>query len=70
MEIFVALLITIITVIFAIQLGMSRPVALPLLMGFIPTTELINNKDILFVGVGILGATVSVFKIIIFAVVY
>lgn len=54
----VGLLVLLITVAFAVQVGLSRPVAIDLLSGFIPTSELGTNKKMLFLAVGILGATV------------
>lgn len=57
-EIIVGVLVLIITSCFAIQLGMSKPAAVPLFLGFVPTSELVSNKDMLFVAVGIIGATV------------
>lgn len=58
LEAIVGLLILVITVCFIIQLILSRPHAVPLLMGFLPSTELLTNKSMLFIGVGIIGATV------------
>lgn len=54
----VALLVLLITVSFAAQVAMSRPVAVDLLLGLLPSSQLATNKDMLFLGVGILGATV------------
>lgn len=58
LEILVGFLILIITVSFTTQLALSHPSAVPLLTGFLPSTELITNKKMLFIGVGIIGATV------------
>ena len=58
LEVFVGILIMIITISFITQLAMSQPDAVPLLMGFLPSTELLTNKEMLFIGVGIIGATV------------
>jgi hypothetical protein len=54
----VALLVLLITVSFAAQVAMSRPVAIDLLLGLLPSAQLATNKGMLFLGVGILGATV------------
>lgn len=54
----VALLVLLITVSFAAQVAMSRPVAVDLLLGLLPSAQLATNKGMLFLGVGILGATV------------
>ena len=58
LEILVGLLILVITISFIVQLAMSKPEAVPLLTGFLPSTELLTNKDMLFIAVGIIGATV------------
>jgi len=58
LEILVAVLILVITVSFTTQLALSNPHAGPLLMGFLPSAELVTNKQMLFIGVGIIGATV------------
>jgi len=54
----VACLILIITLSFAIQLGLSKPIAGPLFRGFLPNANLINDKEMLYNAIGILGATV------------
>ncbi len=58
LEIIVGLLILVITISFITQLFLSQPDAGPLFLGFLPSTELITNKQMLFIGVGIIGATV------------
>jgi manganese transport protein len=57
-EAIVALLILVIAVCFAVQIGLSKPAALPLFTGFLPTPDIFSNKKMLFIGIGILGATV------------
>eukprot|EP01039_Chlorochromonas_danica_P006300 gene6300-6947_t len=57
-ESFVALLVLVIAVSFLAQLILSRPNALELFSGFVPTAELFSNKKMLLVGIGIIGATV------------
>mmetsp|Transcript_20099 Transcript_20099/g.28806 ORF Transcript_20099/g.28806 Transcript_20099/m.28806 type:complete len:497 (+) Transcript_20099:852-2342(+) len=57
-ETFVGGLILLITICFAVQLGFSQPQAVPLLMGFLPSKELFTDSGMLFIGVGIIGATV------------
>ncbi len=55
------LVISLITVIlgsFMIETFLSRPDILPLLRGIFPTIQLINNKETLYIAIGILGATV------------
>lgn len=57
-ELFVAVLIAVITFCFTAQVVLSQPNLGDLIQGFVPSTELVTNRDMLFVGVGILGATV------------
>lgn len=54
-EIFVGTLILIITVCFAIQIGISNPDPVSLLLGYLPSPELVSNGSILFVAIGIIG---------------
>ncbi len=51
-------LISTITLAFGVELFLSQPQMVPLLKGFIPTSEIFTNKDMLYIGLGILGATV------------
>lgn len=56
-----ALVITLIATIvtcFGIEIFLSRPEVAPLLTGLIPTPELISNQEMLYIAIGILGATV------------
>ncbi len=56
-----ALIITLmatIAAIFAFQLIISTPALAPLFAGFIPTTQLVFNPDMLYLAIGINGATV------------
>jgi manganese transport protein len=57
-EALVVLLILGIAGSFAIQLALAKPDLLGVLHGFIPTTEIARNPDMLYIAVGILGATV------------
>jgi manganese transport protein len=43
---------------FLFELFLSRPDIGPMLRGFIPDPEIVKNKDMLYIAVGILGATV------------
>jgi len=43
---------------FAIELWLAKPVFAPMLAGFIPRTEIVRNPDMLYIAIGILGATV------------
>ncbi len=56
-----AVVITLIAVIiasFGIEILLSHPVINALLTGYIPTMQLITNRDMLYIAIGILGATV------------
>lgn len=56
-----ALIITLLGVIatcFAVQIAMASPEWGPLIRGFAPTTEIVRNPEMLYLAMGILGATV------------
>jgi len=56
-----ALVITLIATIagcFAAELFFSRPYITPMLLGFIPSPEILKNQNMLYVAIGIIGATV------------
>ena len=57
-EAFVVALLLVIAVCFAGQIILARPEIGPLLRGFVPTTQLVTNPDMLFIALGIIGATV------------
>lgn len=57
-ESLVIMLITIIMICFITIIIMAQPSLTQLLKGFIPTTELFTNTEMLYIAVGILGATV------------
>jgi manganese transport protein len=57
-EALVVMLILGIGVAFALQLYLARPVWASVLGGFIPRSEIISNPAMLYVAIGILGATV------------
>src|SRR4030095_2649320 len=48
----------VITVCFAIQIAMANPDWRAVIVGFAPTTSIITNPDMLYLALGILGATV------------
>ena len=58
MEAFVIALIATIGVCFGIELFLSKPEIGAVMSGFIPTTELATNPQMLYIAIGILGATV------------
>jgi manganese transport protein len=43
---------------FAIQIALANPEWGPLIRGFAPTTEIVRNPEMLYISLGILGATV------------
>jgi manganese transport protein len=57
-EAIVVLLILGIAGSFAIEMAFARPVIRDVLVGFIPRTEIIRNPEMLYIAIGILGATV------------
>jgi manganese transport protein len=57
-EAFIMALLGVIAVCFAIQIAMSDPVWGDVIRGFAPTTEILKNPDMLYLALGILGATV------------
>lgn len=58
LEALVISLIAIVVVCFVLELIFSRPEIAPLLSGFVPVKDLFTNQEMLFIAVGILGATV------------
>jgi manganese transport protein len=57
-EAFVVTLLGVITVCFGIQIAMADPDWGAVIKGFAPTTEIVTNPDMLYLALGILGATV------------
>jgi manganese transport protein len=57
-EAFVVTLLGVITLCFAIQIAMAEPHWGAVIRGFAPTTEIVTNPDMLYLALGILGATV------------
>lgn len=57
-EAFVVSLITIIGVCFAVEMFLSKPEIGGIVSGFIPTAEIVKNPEMLYIALGILGATV------------
>jgi manganese transport protein len=58
LEAVVVTLIGIIGGCYLIELLLVRPSVLEIAKGFIPTTQLLTNREMLYIGIGILGATV------------
>ena len=57
-EALVVLLIVTIGGCFALEILFSRPEFGAVMAGFVPTTEIISNREMLYIAIGILGATV------------
>ncbi|MEO5898181.1 MAG: Nramp family divalent metal transporter [Vicinamibacterales bacterium] len=57
-EILVVMLIVAIAGCFAVEMALARPQIGELMLGFIPSTEIVRNREMLYIAVGILGATV------------
>ena len=58
LEAFIITLIATIAVIFLGEIIISSPALGPVLAGFIPTTQIVFNPEMLYIAIGILGATV------------
>ena len=57
-EAFIVTLLGVIAVCFAIQIALANPEWGAVIRGFAPTTQVITNPDMLYIALGILGATV------------
>lgn len=57
-EAFVVALLGVIAVCFGLQIAMADPDWGAVIRGFAPTTQLVTNRDMLYLALGILGATV------------
>src|SRR3712207_3491738 len=57
-EAFIITLLGVIAVCFGIQIAMADPDWAGVITGFAPTTEIVTNPDMLYLALGILGATV------------
>ncbi len=58
LEALIMVLIGTVVVCFVLEIIFSQPAIAPLMQGFIPTTKLFTNQEMLLIAVGILGATV------------
>ena len=58
LEAFVIALVATIGVCFAIELVMARPAMAAVLQGLVPRVEIVRNPEMLYIAIGILGATV------------
>lgn len=51
-------LVATVTICFAVQLGLSNPNPVEVMQGYLPTQRIFSEQDILYVAIGIIGATV------------
>ena len=58
LEAFVIALLIVIAVCFAIQITAAAPPVAAMLRGFVPSTEIFTNPEMLYIAIGIIGATV------------
>jgi manganese transport protein len=58
LEAFVIALLVIIAGCFVVQIALAAPPIAAVLAGFVPTTEVVTNPAMLYIAIGILGATV------------
>ncbi|WP_027553150.1 Nramp family divalent metal transporter [Bradyrhizobium sp. Cp5.3] len=58
LEAFVMALLAVIAVCFAIQVAAAAPPVAEILRGFAPKTEIVTNPEMLYLAIGIIGATV------------
>jgi len=57
-ESFVVALLGVIAACFAVQIALANPDWRGVILGFAPTTEVVRNPDMLYLAIGIIGATV------------
>jgi len=57
-ESFVVVLLGVIAACFAVQIGLADPDWRKVILGFAPTTEIVTNPEMLYLAIGIIGATV------------
>ena len=58
LEAFVIALLIVIAVCFPIQIAAAAPPVAAVLRGFMPSTEIVTNPEMLYIAIGIIGATV------------
>jgi manganese transport protein len=58
LEAFIITMLGVITICFAVQIAMANPEWAAVIRGFAPTTEILRNPDMLYIALGIIGATV------------
>ncbi len=58
LEAFIVVLVATIGICFAAELVMARPMFSEVALGFVPTSQIVTNPAMLYIAIGILGATV------------
>ena len=58
LEAFIITMLGVISVCFAVQIAMANPEWAAVIRGFAPTTEIVKNPEMLYLALGIIGATV------------
>ena len=58
LEVIVTTLVILITVCFAVQIGLSKPESLEVMKGFLPSAPIFTDNKQLLIAIGIIGATV------------
>jgi manganese transport protein len=58
LEAFIIALLIVIAICFGIQIALAAPPVAAVLGGFIPSSEVVTNPEMLYIAIGILGATV------------
>ena len=58
LEAFVIALLIVIAICFGIQIAAAAPPIAAVLKGFVPSTEVVTNPEMLYIAIGIIGATV------------
>ncbi|HTI85247.1 MAG TPA: Nramp family divalent metal transporter [Alphaproteobacteria bacterium] len=58
LEALIIALIVLVTSCFVVEIALSQPVLAHVLAGYVPTTEIVRNPEMLYLAIGILGATV------------
>jgi manganese transport protein len=58
LEALIIALIALVTSCFVVEIALSQPVLADVLAGYVPSAELVRNPDMLYLAIGILGATV------------
>ncbi|MBS0247907.1 MAG: Nramp family divalent metal transporter [Proteobacteria bacterium] len=58
LEAFIIALLFVIGVCFAVQIALAAPPVAAVLGGFVPTSQIVTNPEMLYIAIGIIGATV------------